>query len=831
MGGGADVVFPLPGRPPAAAPGIFSCNGTGNASRFARVENHNQPNEDHMVKPTTVSANVSADRSISLETGKLAKQAGGSVVVRSGDTMVLCTAVLAPDVREGQSFFPLSVDYREKYAAGGKMPGGFIKREGRPTDKEILSARIIDRGLRPLFHDGFLHEVQVIVNVISADPEVEADVLGSIGSSAALMLAGAPFHGPIASVRIGRIGGQFVINPTYSQLDESDFNLVVSGSESAIVMVEGEMKEVSEEAMVDAFELAHTAIKTLCQLQHDLVKEAAGTVETMTFAPIVLPDGLQDAVNAVIGQEMGLHVRKPYHKSTFYGGVDQLKDAALDALLPQDEYGNRPAATEQGWTAQQIKIAVGEVESHEMREMILADGRRIDGRSTTDIRNIWCEVGYLPRVHGSAVFTRGETQVLASVTLGTKKDAQAVDQIYDTTDKRFFLHYAFPPFSTGEVKRMFGVSRREVGHGFLAERSIAQVLPSLEDFPYTIRINADVLESNGSSSMASVCGGILALMDAGVPIEKPVAGIAMGLITDGKRVAVLSDILGTEDHLGDMDFKVTGTADGITGCQMDIKVTGLSRDVLTTALHQAKEGRLHILGEMAKALDEPREDLSAYAPRLTTLQIDTEFIGAIIGPGGKVIQGLQRETGTKIDIEERDGFGFVTIAATEGEGAERAINFIKGIVTKPEPGENYKGTVKGLLAFGAIVEILPGKEGMLHVSEMDWNYVEKPDDYVQVGDQIDVQVLEIRDDGKVRLTRKPFMPKPEPGTERRRPEGDRPRRDDGDRRGGRRDDRGRGGDRPRGDRDRRDDRPRRDDGDRPRRDDRRDEQGGGEPGE
>ena len=788
-----------------------------------------------MVKPTTVSVQLGADRSISIETGRLAKQAGGSVVVRSGDTMVLCTAVLAPDVREGQSFFPLTVDYREKYAAGGKMPGGFIKREGRPSDKEILSCRIIDRSLRPLFHDGLFHEVQVMISVMSADPEVEADVLAGVGASVALMLAGAPFHGPISMVRIGRVNGEFVVNPTYSQLDESDFNLIVSGTTDAIVMVEGEMDEVSEEDMIDAFEVAHVSIKQLCQAQLDLVSEATegkGAVP-FEFTPIVLPDGLQDAVNTVIGQEMGLHVRKPYEKSTFYGGVSQLKSAALDALLPADEYGTRPGATEQGWTAQQVKAAVGAVESHEMREMILSTGTRIDGRSTTDIRDIWSEVGYLPRVHGSAVFTRGETQVIASVTLGTKKDAQAVDQIFDTEDKRFFLHYAFPPFSTGETKRIMGVSRREIGHGYLAERTLARVLPGLEDFPYTIRINADVLESNGSSSMASVCGGCLALMDAGVPIEKMVAGIAMGLITDGTRTAVLSDILGTEDHLGDMDFKVTGTADGITACQMDIKVTGLTRDVLTTALHQAKEGRAHILAKMAETLDEPREDLSLYAPRLTTIQIDTEFIGAVIGPGGKIIQGIQRETGTKIDIEERDGYGFVTIAATDGEAAKKAIAIVKGIVSKPEPGETYEGTVKGLLGFGAIIEILPGKEAMLHVSEMDWGYVEKPDDYVQVGDKVQVQVLEIRDDGKVRLTRKPFMPKPEPGTERRRPEGagsDRPRRDDGPSRGGDRggyrggsSDRGgdrggyRGGsDRPRSDRS---DAPREDRGDRPRRDD------------
>ena len=780
-------------------------------------------------------------KTLELETGRLAKQAGGSVVVRQGDTLVLVTATLSPDVREGQSFFPLTVEYREKYAAGGKIPGGFMKREGRPSDKEILSARLTDRPIRPLFPDGFLHEVQVIANVLSADPAIDSDVLAATGASAALLFTGAPFAGPIASVRVARVDGAFVVNPTFAEREGSDFDLVVAGKADALVMVEGEMKEVSEDDMLAALDTAHEAIKKLCAFQTAFVEEA-GAPAPMQYTSLALPDGLVEAVRAFVEPAMAAHVRQPYGKATFYDGVGDLTRQTIEHLLGVNDPNTgatQASATEQGWTKNQIKEAVGKVEADVLREMVLADGKRLDGRSTTDIRDIWCEVGYLPRVHGSAVFTRGETQVLASVTLGTKKDGQLIDQLFASGDKRFMLHYSFPPFSTGEAKPIRGLSRRETGHGMLAERALGAMMPGLEDFPYTVRINADVLESNGSSSMASVCSGSLALMDAGVPLEKPVAGIAMGLISDGARVAILSDILGTEDHLGDMDFKLCGTRDGITACQMDIKIDGLSRDVMRDALLQAKAGREHILGIMEATLAEPREDLSPFAPRLTQIQIDTEFIGAVIGPGGKIIQGIQRETNTKIEIEERDGFGFVTIAAVNGDEAAKAIAIIKGIVSKPEPGEQYEGTVKNLLPFGAIVEILPGKEGMLHVSEMDWGYVEKPEDFVQVGDRLQVQVIEVRDDGKVRLTRKPFVPKPEPGSERARPpraEGDRggdrggyggrggdrdrggrgDRRDGGGGRGGDRDRGGyrgeRGGDRPRGDRD---GGPRAEGGDRP----------------
>ncbi len=768
-----------------------------------------------MSNPTTRSVEFADGKTLYMETGRLAKQAQGAVVVRQGDTMVLCTVVVAPEFREGQNFFPLMVDYREKYSAGGKVPGGFIKREGRPTDKEVLSARLIDRAIRPLFDEGFFNEVQVQIMVLSADPEVDADVLAGCGTSAALMLTGAPFQGPIAEVRVGRVGGQYIVNPTISQLDASDINLIVAGKQDAIVMVEGEMKEVSEEEMVAALEVAHEAIRKIIAAQHELA-EAFGKPEPMEYRSVALPTDLVSRVKEIVGDEMGQHVRKPYHKASFYGGVDEMKRRAVETLLGVDDPAagtEQSAATPEGWTKAHIKAAVETIEGQSMREMILSDKRRIDGRGLKDIRNIWCEVDYLPRVHGSAIFTRGETQVLASVTLGTKKDVQPVDQIFDTTDRRFFLHYQFPPFSVGEARMIRGVSRREVGHGYLAERALAGMIPSADEFPYTIRINADVLESNGSSSMASVCSGSMALMDAGVPIPKPVAGIAMGLIAEGDRIAVLSDILGTEDHLGDMDFKLTGTRDGITACQMDIKISGLSSDILIEALYQAKEGREHILNIMDETIAEARADLKPSAPRLTQITIDADQIGAIIGPGGKIIQGIQRETDTKIEIEERDGFGFVTIAATDGDKAMHAIQMIKGIVAKPEVGETYNGTVKNLLSFGAIIEILPGKEAMLHVSEMAYGFVEKPEDHVQIGDKVEVQVVEVRDDGKVRLSRKPFLTKPE-GYEERPPRsssrgdrgGDRGGRGDRDR-GGRGGDRrgGRGGDRDNGDRGNRED--------------------------
>lgn len=743
-----------------------------------------------MPEATIREIEIAPGKTVSLETGRLAKQAGGSVVVRQGDTMVLCTAVLSNELRADQSFFPLTVDYREKFSAGGKIPGGFIKREGRPTDKEVLSSRLIDRAIRPLFPDGFIHEVQIIAFVISADAEYDADVLAGLGASAALMLAGAPFDGPIAEVRIGRVDGQFVVNPTMEETDQSDIDLVVAGKKDAIVMVEGEMKEISEEDLLEALDLAQNVIGKLCGLQHDLV-EAYGKTVPFEYELVTLPEGILERVRTQLRGRIKEHLRLPYEKERFYNGIRDIKEQVVVELLGEDnpELGRvRAETTEEGYNEAQIRQAVAAVEKKEMREMILSENKRLDGRGLDEIRDIWTEVSYLPRVHGSAIFTRGETQVLASVTLGTGRDVQAVDQIFDDEDKRFFLHYLFPPFSVGEARFLRGASRREIGHGMLAERALASVLPEYESFPYTIRLNADVLESNGSSSMASVCSGSLALMDAGVPLKKPIAGIAMGLISEGDRTAVLTDILGTEDHLGDMDFKLTGSRDGITACQMDIKMAGLTRDIMRSALLKARAAREHILDIMDATLAEPRPELSPYAPRLTQLAIDAEFIGAVIGPGGKIIQGIQRDTNTSVEIEEREGKGFITIAATNQEDAEAAIAIIRGIVAVPEAGEVYDGIVKNIQSFGAIIEILPGKEGLLHISELDHGYVERVEDYLQVGDKVKVQLIEVRDDGRLRLSRKPFLPAPENGQPDNRGGGDGGR---GGERGG---DRGRGRD-------------------------------------
>ncbi|MEL7361670.1 MAG: polyribonucleotide nucleotidyltransferase, partial [Bacteroidota bacterium] len=688
-------------------------------------------------------------KTIHIETGRLAKQATGSVVVRLGDTMVLTTVVVADDVREGQSFFPLTVDYREKYSAAGKFPGGFLKRENRPSDKEVLTSRLIDRTIRPLFPDGFINEVQIITGVYSADFEIDADMLGGVGASAALSVTGAPFDGPTAHVRVGRVDGEFVLFPTKSERAESDFDLVVAGKEDALVMVEGEMDEVSEDAMMDAFDFAHDAIKTIIagikelRAKYEADRGAIEPMEYTTTAPdpalvADIYDRVKDAVEA--------HLRKPYAKATFYGGIRDIRTDLLNTLFEITEDGEQGVEMyKDTYSYGDAKKAFSKAESQVMREMILGEGRRLDGRATDEVRDIWSEIGYLPKAHGSAIFTRGETQSLVSVTLGTGRDVQAVDQVFDTEDKRFYLHYNFPPFSTGEAKFLRGPGRREIGHGYLAERALKPMLPTEEEFPYTVRVLSDILESNGSSSMASVCGGSLALMDAGVPIKKPVAGIAMGLIADGDRVAVLSDILGTEDHLGDMDFKVTGTEDGITACQMDIKIDGLQRSTMETALSQAKRGRDHILGEMAKTIDEARGDLAPNAPRLFQIVIDAEFIGEIIGPGGKNIRGLQAETGTKIDIAEENGKGYVTIAAEEGPGAEKAIEVIKGIVSVPEVGDRYDAKVINMLPFGAILELMPGKEALLHVSEMAHGYVNSPEDIVQIGDRIEVELIEVRD--------------------------------------------------------------------------------------
>ena len=691
-------------------------------------------------------------KTLSIETGRIAKQANGSVVVRLGDTMVLSTATLSDSVREGTSFFPLTVDYREKFAAGGKVPGGFIKREGRPTDKETLTARLIDRAIRPLFPDGFYHNVHLVNFVVSAGKEYDADIVAGVGASAALMLSGAPFDGPIAEVRVGRVEDRFIVDPTLEEIEQSDLNLVVAGKQDALVMVEGEADEISEEEMIDALDVAHRSIRELCAGQMELLQKV-GEPDPFEWEPHVVDEALVEKMRDEYGPRVAEHIRKPYQKQSFYSGLDTIKEAAVEEQLGDAD------ETDDGYTEEEIREALSTVEKKEMRQMVLDEERRIDGRGLTDVRNLWTDVSYLPRVHGSAIFTRGETQVLGSVTLGTSKDVQAVDEVFDEEDKSFYLHYRFPPFSVGEASFLRGPKRREIGHSMLAERALRPMVPGQSSFPYTIRINADVMESNGSSSMASVCAGSLALMDAGVPLKKPVAGIAMGLISEGDQTRVLTDILGTEDHLGDMDFKLTGTRDGITACQMDIKIAGLSHDVLLKALKQAREARNHILDTMEATLDGPREQLSRHAPRLTKLKIDAEHIGAVIGPGGKVVKSVQKETNTDITIEEEDGSGIVTIAATNQADAEAAVERIKQIVAVPEEGEDYVGTVKSIRNFGAFVEIMPDKTGLLHVSEIAHGYVENIEDHLQVGDKVKVHLLEVKDDGKMRLTRKPFLSK------------------------------------------------------------------------
>ncbi|WP_420457266.1 polyribonucleotide nucleotidyltransferase [Rubrivirga sp.] len=722
-----------------------------------------------MAAPQAITQTIEVGgKTLTIETGKLAKQADGAVVTSLGDTVVLSTAVTDKSAKDGQHFFPLTVDYRERFSAGGVFPGGFFKREARPSDKETLTSRLIDRTIRPLFPDGFRNEVQVLNYVLAADAEMDADVIAGIGSSAALSLSGSPFDGPTAHVRVGRVDGEFVLFPTQAQRAESDVDLIVAGKADAIAMVEGEMDEISEDDMVAALEFGFEAIKTIVAGIQEFVAqrdERDGAPEPLEYETVAADADLVDKVYGMIQSEVDAHLRKDYDKASFYGGVREIRDGLIDKLFPisgetEDGKDVRPSATDDGHSVDDVKEAFKAAESRVMREMILNDGRRLDGRKTDEIRDIWTEVDVLPKVHGSAVFTRGETQALVMVTLGTGRDVQAVDQLFDQTDKRFYLHYNFPPFSVGETRFLRGPSRREIGHGMLAERALAKLMPGEEEFPYTVRIISDVLESNGSSSMATVCGGSMALMAAGVPVEKPVAGIAMGLIAEGDKVAVLSDILGTEDHLGDMDFKLCGTRDGITACQMDIKIDGLQMSTMREALEQAKKGREHILDKMAETLAEPREDISPSAPRLIQVVIDQDFIGAIIGPGGKIIKGIQADTGASINIDEKDGKGYVTVAAPDMDAAYAAVDIIRGIVTQPEVGEKYTGTVKNLLPFGAILEIMPGKEAMLHVSEMAHGYVNSPEDVTQVGDKLEVQLIEIRDGGKLRVSRKPFLPEP-----------------------------------------------------------------------
>jgi polyribonucleotide nucleotidyltransferase len=690
-------------------------------------------------------------KELSIETGKMAKQADGAVVVRYGDTMVLVTAVANDTPREGIDFLPLTVEYTEKTAAAGKIPGGYFKREGRPTEKEILTCRLIDRPSRPLFPKTWRNESQVIGTVLSFDKENPSDVLAMTGAACALHISDIPWAGPYAAVRVARAGAaeghRFIVNPTFAESEASDLDLVVAATRDAIVMVEGGAAQLSEEVMIDALLFAHQA----CQSILDLIEKLRAAVGKPKREFIVKEkdQSLAARVTELGGDKLRAAVQIK-EKQARYSTVAQVEKELLETLLTEK---NAAALDEKGQKELRKTLdgAIHDLHKKIVRRMAVDEGFRIDGRKHDEIRHISCEVGLIPRTHGSALFTRGETQALVSTTLGTAQDVQRIDSLMGDVTKRFMLHYNFPPFSTGEAKMMRSASRREIGHGHLAERSLARVLPAYEDFPYTIRIVSEILESNGSSSMASVCGGTLSLMDAGVPILEPVAGIAMGLIKEGEKVAVLSDILGDEDHLGDMDFKVTGTKHGITALQMDIKIQGLSREILQKALHQAKDGRLHILGKMAEALSTPREELSKHAPRIFTISIKPDRIRDVIGPGGKMIRAIIEQTGVAIDVEDD---GTISIASSDDASAKKAIDIIKGLTTEPEVGQFYMGVVRRIVDFGAFVEILPGTDGLIHISELDAKRVAKVTDVLKEGDEVLVKVISIDRQGKIRLSRK-----------------------------------------------------------------------------
>lgn len=715
-------------------------------------------------------------RIIEIETGKLAKQADGSVVLKMGKTMLLAAVTCAKDAKEDVDFMPLQVEYKEKYASAGRYPGGFMKREGRANDSEILVSRLIDRALRPLFPDDFHAEVFVTVNLISAEKEIMPDALAGLAASAALAVSDIPFNGPISEVRVARIDGKLVINPSFEQLKGADIDIMVGATIDNIMMVEGEMKEVSEADMLEAIKFAHEEIKNHCRVLLEL-QEAAGKTTKREYCHETQDEELRAAIREYCYDKCYAVAKAGTAKHERSDAFEKIKADFYETLSEEDRAAKKIM----------IERYYHAVEKEAMRNMILDEGVRLDGRSTTQIRPIWCEVDYLPATHGSAIFTRGETQSLTTVTLGTKLDMKEIDEVLVAGQEQFVLHYNFPPFSTGEARPQRATGRREIGHGNLALRALKYVVPTGEANPYAVRVVSDILESNGSSSMATVCAGTLALMDAGIQIKKPVSGIAMGLITDtkSKKFAVLSDILGDEDHLGDMDFKVTGTKDGITATQMDIKVDGLPYEVLEQALEQARQGRLHIMGEMMKVMSEPRPELKPHVPRIVQITIPGEFIGAVIGTGGKVIQEIQKVTGTTITITEQDNTGIVDIFGEDKDGMDSALNWIKGITTVPEEGQIYKGKVVSILEFGAFVQILPGKEGLLHISELDWKKVEKVEDVVKVGDELEVKLLEIdAKTGKMRLSRKALIEKPEGYTEpvrRPRPEGDKggPRRDGG----------------------------------------------------
>ncbi len=730
------------------------------------------------MNPITKSVTLPDGRVITLETGKLAKQADGSVMLRMGNTMLLATVCAAKDAVPGTDFMPLQVEYREKYASFGRYPGGFTKREGKASDNEILTCRLVDRALRPLFPDNYHAEVYVNIILFSADGIDMPDALAGFAASAALAVSDIPFNGPISEVRVARVDGEFVINPTFAQLERADMDLMLGSTFDNIFLGEGERKEVSVPDLLEAMLSAHEAIKVQCQAQLELMEEVGSTVK-------------REYCHEVNDEELRAEVKAACYDKAYAIAAEGNRDkhARAEAFeLVREEYKAAYTEAHAEMDADELAEKLSlinryyhDVEKDAMRRCILDEGKRLDGRSTTDIRPIWCEVGYLPGPHGSAVFTRGETQSLTSVTLGTKSDEKLIDDVLNQSKERFLLHYNFPPFSTGEAKAQRGVGRREIGHGHLAWRALKEVLPV--DYPYCVRVVSDILESNGSSSMATVCAGTLALMDAGVPIRKPVSGIAMGLIKNAgeEKYAVLSDILGDEDHLGDMDFKTTGTADGLTATQMDIKCDGLSYEILEKALYQARDARLHILGKITECIAEPRADLKPHAPRIVSITIPKEFIGAVIGPGGKIIQGIQEETGATIAIDEVDGVGKVEIAGTCKEAIDSALSKIRAIVAVPEVGEVYTGKVRSVMPYGAFVEFMPGRDGLLHISEIDWKRFETMEETgIQEGDEIDVKLLDIDPKtGKFKLSHRVLIEKPEGYEERpARPRRERPERGD-----------------------------------------------------
>jgi len=694
-------------------------------------------------------------RVITLETGKLAKQADGSVVVKCGDTMILATVVSAKESKVEVDFMPLSVDYQEKFASFGRFPGGFQRREGKPGDNEILIGRLVDRALRPLFPSDFHAETFVTITLISAGKENMPDTMAGLAASAALAVSDIPFNGPISEVRVSRVNGKLKINPTYSELENSDIDIMIGATYDNILMIEGEMMEVSEKDMLEAIKFGHDAIKIHCKAQMEWVGEMGGRPKRK-YEEEIKDENLKNEIYTFAYDKQYAVAKLALPKKERSEKFEEIRKQYIEEKQYTPEELKEKKLLIDRYFHDSLKKVV--------REMILNDGIRIDGRKTNEIRPIWCEIDYLPAAHGSSIFTRGETQSLTTVTLGTKVDEKIIDEVLNKGTDKFLLHYNFPPFSTGDARPSRGLSRREVGHGNLAHRALKRMIPAQSENPYTIRLVSDILESNGSSSMATVCAGTLALMDAGVKMKRPVSGIAMGLITDisTKKFAVLSDILGDEDHLGDMDFKVTGTTAGVTACQMDIKVEGLSYEIMEQALQQAHEGRMHILGKILETISEPRADYKPHAPRIEKIVIAREMIGAIIGPGGKVVQDIQAKTGTTISITEIDGKGEVMVSATNKEAIDNAMFIIKGIVEIPEVGKVYKGKVKSILAFGAFVEILPGKDGLLHISEIDWSRLNTVEEVLKEGDIIEVQVIEIdKKTNKLKLSRKVLLPRPE----------------------------------------------------------------------